>query len=158
MTRLIPALLLLVASFSAPQAQEGGAPPAVDFPRSDVTIETARGASHRFTVELATTPQQQARGLMFRETLPQDHGMLFVFDRPRPLSFWMRNTPLSLDMLFLDAGGRVINIAARTKPMSDTTYRSEGSARAVLEINAGLSQLLGIAPGDRVVHPLLDGG
>lgn len=160
MIRLIPALLLLFVTVAAPQAQEvqgQDTPPEVSFPRSELSIETARGASHRFTVELATSRLQVARGLMFRESMPQNHGMLFVFDSPRPLSFWMRNTPISLDMLFIDGRGRIVNIARRTMPMSDTTYTSTGPARAVLEINGGLSDLLGIAPGDRVVHAMLGG-
>jgi hypothetical protein len=160
MFRLIPALLLLVVTVSAPLAQEDqgiDAPPEVRFDRSEVTIETARGASHRFTVEMATNPMQRARGLMFRESMPQTHGMLFVFDSPRRLSFWMRNTLIPLDMLFLDRDGRVINIARRTTPRSDRSYQSAGPALAVLEINGGLSGLLGIAPGDRVIHPRLGG-
>ena len=158
MTRLIPALLLLFVTVAAPQAQEvqgQDTPPEVSFPRSELSVETARGASHRFTVELATSRMQWARGLMFRDSLPQSHGMLFVFDSPRQLSFWMRNTRISLDMLFIDTQGRIVNIARRTTPMSDTTDSSTGPALAVLEINGGLSDVLGIAPGDRVVHSLL---
>jgi hypothetical protein len=78
--------------------------------------------------------------------------MLFVFDPPRPASFWMRNTLISLDMLFIDADGRIVNIAERTTPQSDAPHRSAGPVRAVLEINGGLSAMLGIAPGDRVAH------
>ena len=163
MTRFVPALLLLVVVFlpaamaQAQQTSDEQIPPEVFFPRSQLSVETSRGATHQFTVELATSSDQQRRGLMFRDSMAQNHGMLFVFDTPRPLSFWMRNTRISLDMLFLDSQGRVVNIARRTTPMTDTGYRSAGPAKAVLEINAGLSDLLGIAPGDRVIHSLLGG-
>ena len=153
---VVPMLLLSPVHLRSQEARDTReTPPEVFFPRSELTIETARGATHRFTVELATSSEQHQRGLMFRDTMAQSHGMLFVFDISRPLSFWMRNTRISLDMLFLDAQGRVINIARRTTPMSEAAYRSAGPARAVLEINGGLSDLLGIAPGDRVLHSLL---
>ena len=169
MIRLISALLLFAVVDLPPEAQAQQqipssqqtpgqqTPPEVFFSRSELLVETSRGATHRFTVELATSPEQQRRGLMFRDHLPQNQGMLFIFETPRPLSFWMRNTRISLDMLFLDTQGRVVNIARRTTPMSDTAYRSAGPAKAVLEINAGLSDLLGIAPGDQVIHSRLGG-
>ncbi|NBC34029.1 MAG: DUF192 domain-containing protein [Alphaproteobacteria bacterium] len=128
------------------------AQPQPTLPTEELRIESGSGGDYRFTVELAVTPQQQARGLMFREEMAPDHGMLFLFDPVRPVSFWMRNTPLSLDMLFIDAEGLITNIAARTTPMSDRSYASAGPVRAVLEVNAGVAALLGIEPGDRVIH------
>ena len=117
-----------------------------------LSIETEDGRRYPFTVELALTREQQARGLMFREEMAPDHGMLFLFDSVRPVSFWMRNTPLSLDMLFIAADGTIVNIAEQTTPLSDQSYPSDGPVRAVLEVNAGLTALLGIEPGDRLIY------
>ena len=119
---------------------------------SELWIETAGGARYRFEVELAVTPEQQARGLMHREEMAADAGMLFVFEPVRPVSFWMRNTLISLDMLFVGADGRIVNIGERTVPLSEESVPSDGPVRAVLEINGGLSDMLGIRPGDKVVH------
>lgn len=140
---------LAVLSFPAGPV---AAQPQPTLPTDDLWIETGAGGRYHFTVELAVTPQQQGRGLMFREEMAADHGMLFLFEPVRPVSFWMRNTPLSLDMLFVEADGTIANIAARTTPLSDRSYPSAGPVRAVLEINGGVSALLGIEPGDRVVH------
>jgi len=140
---------LAVLSFPAGPATAQPQPP---LPTEDLWIETGSGGRYHFTVEMALTPRQQGRGLMFREEMAPDHGMLFLFEPERPVSFWMRNTPLSLDMLFIDAEGIVTNIAARTTPMSDRSYPSAGPVRAVLEINGGVAALLGIEPGDRVIH------
>ncbi|MEL6475910.1 MAG: DUF192 domain-containing protein [Pseudomonadota bacterium] len=109
-----------------------------------------------FTVELARTPEEQARGLMFRPFLPRDAGMLFIMEPPRLASFWMRNTMISLDLVFIDRAGRVVNVAARAVPYSEAPLRSEGEVRAVLEINGGLAEALGIGPGTRAVHPVFD--
>jgi len=147
--RLLPTLFALVAVAAAlPALGQGEAALATD----DLWIETDDGNRYHFAVELALTPPEQARGLMHRESMAPDAGMLFVFDPPRPASFWMRNTLISLDMLFIGADGRIVNIAERTPPQTDHPHRSAGPVRAVLEINGGLSDLLGIAPGDRVVH------
>src|SRR3546814_13364569 len=89
---------------------------------------------------------------MHRENLAPDAGMLFLFDQAQPLSFWMKNTLIPLDMLFLAADGRIINIRERTKPLDLGSYRSTAPAVAVLEINGGISRLLGIEAGARVVH------
>jgi uncharacterized membrane protein (UPF0127 family) len=112
-------------------------------------------------VEIADTRQSRARGLMHR-VLPDDEtGMLFIFPRAQPRTFWMRNTPASLDMLFADAERRIIHIARETMPMSDRTYPSKGAARYVLETRAGFAERHGIAPGDRFDYfpvPLLRHG
>ena len=105
-----------------------------------------------FSLEVADDPDEQARGLMFRPALPADAGMLFIFDPPRPASFWMRNTMIPLDMIFIDDTGRVESIAERTDPYSERVSSSQGDVRAVLEINGGLSRELGIRPGDQVIH------
>ena len=122
---------------------------------SELWIETARGGRFSFTVELAVTSEQQAQGLMFRESMAPDAGMLFVFDRVRQAAFWMKNTLIPLDMLFIGADGRIVNIAERTTPLSTESVPSAAPVQAVLEINGGLSRMLGIAPGDRVIHELL---
>ena len=105
---------------------------------------------HPFAVELATNEAERARGLMFRKELPDGQGMLFDFEREEPVSFWMHNTYISLDMIFIRGDGRILSIAANTEPMSDKLVPSGGPVRAVLEVIAGTADKLGIAPGDRV--------
>ena len=107
-----------------------------------------------FKVELADTPEAQARGLMFRDALGDFEGMIFPSDTPAPRSFWMKNTPLSLDIIFIGADGRIINIAANTEPYSLASVTSKGPAGAVLELRAGRAAALGIVPGDRVIYKL----
>ena len=85
------------------------------------------------------------------------HGMLFDFQTPQPVAFWMKNTPLPLDMLFIDAMGTVVRIAANTVPFSETPVPSEQPIRAVLEVNAGTAQQLGIRPGAKVRHAIFSG-
>ena len=111
---------------------------------------------HAFTVELARTAQEQAMGLMYRRNQPADHGMLFTYRRPREVSFWMRNTFVPLDILFIGEDGRIGRIAADTTPLSEAPIPSDGPVRAVLEVNAGTAERLGIEVGDRVEHPLFD--
>lgn len=121
------------------------------LPIEQLTVETASGA-RSFDVEIADEELERNRGLMFRREMASDHGMLFDFDPPRPVGFWMRNTHLSLDIIFIGSDGRILNIAESTTPYSEANIPSHGAARGVLEINAGLSRELGIAPGDRVRH------
>ncbi|GGK18320.1 DUF192 domain-containing protein [Salinarimonas ramus] len=109
---------------------------------------------HDFQVELAATPEERARGLMFRRSMPQDQGMLFDFQRVQPLAMWMRNTYISLDMLFIDADGTIVRIAQNTEPLSERTIPSGQPVLSVLELNGGVTSRLGIEPGDRVEHPL----
>jgi uncharacterized membrane protein (UPF0127 family) len=120
---------------------------------NELTIETAAG-SHRFTIELADTPETRARGLMFRRSMLPDHGMLFDFKIEQPVAFWMKNTPLPLDMLFIDGKGVIVQIAADTTPFSEAPIPSRQPIRAVLEVNAGTAERLKIAVGDRVRHPI----
>jgi uncharacterized membrane protein (UPF0127 family) len=123
----------------------------------ELVIETPVG-SHRFTIELAATPGERARGLMFRRSMRPDHGMLFDFQTPQPVAFWMKNTPLPLDMLFIDATGTIVRIAADTVPFSETPVPSEQPIRAVLEVNAGTAERLGIELGAKLRHPIFGGG
>ena len=119
----------------------------------ELVIETPGGA-HHFTIELAATPGERARGLMYRQSMRPDHGMLFDFQTEQPVAFWMKNTPLPLDMLFIDGTGVVLQIAADAEPFSETPIPSEQPIRAVLELNAGTAARFGIEPGARVRHPI----
>jgi uncharacterized membrane protein (UPF0127 family) len=123
------------------------------FERTSLEIESASGTLN-FEVELASTPEQRRQGLMFRESLAADQGMLFDFGDTVPVTMWMRNTLIPLDMLFIDADGRIARIVADTEPLSDAVIGSGDPVRAVLELAAGTSAELGIAVGDRVVHPI----
>jgi uncharacterized protein len=105
---------------------------------------------HAFAVELAANDADRSRGLMFRKELPDGHGMLFDFEREQPVSFWMHNTYISLDMIFIRNDGRILRIAESTEPLSDRLIPSGGPVRAVLEVIAGTAHKLGIEPGDRV--------
>ena len=111
---------------------------------------TSAGKEIAFKVELAQSLQEQAKGLMFRTELGADEGMLFPFDPPKPASFWMRNTVIPLDLLFIAPDGRISNIAAQAKPYDETKLRSDGSVKAVLELRGGRAAELGIVPGDTV--------
>lgn len=123
----------------------------IDFPEGTLEIETSEGERHRFDVELALTAQQRSLGLMFRQELPEDAGMLFVYPRPQVITMWMKNTPLPLDMLFIGADNRIVKIARRTIPYSTATISSGQAAKAVLELNGGTADRLGIQAGDKVV-------
>src|SRR5690625_1710902 len=128
MRLLVPLLLLLLASNTTA---------AVEWERDQLVIETRDGQQHHFNVELAQTDEQRARGLMFRESLAEDAGMLFLYQRDRPLSMWMKNTLISLDMFFIDRRGRIVRIAERTTPLSERSISSGRPARAVLEVPGG---------------------
>lgn len=141
----VMALLLLVVAFPAMALES--------FQKSKLTVETAGGGKFRFNVELALTPGQQAQGLMYRQSMPADAGMLFVYDRVQPASFWMKNTLIPLDMLFIAADGRIVNIHERAVPESLDSVSSDGPVKAILELNGGMAARLGIRPGDRVVSP-----
>lgn len=125
------------------------------FKKSTLTIVTDKGR-YDFDVEMALTPRQHAQGLMFRRTLAPDAGMLFDYRRPEPVSMWMKNTYIPLDMLFIASDGRIVNIAERTVPRSTEIIPSDGPVRAVLEVNGGTAARLGIEPGDKVIHPIFE--
>ncbi len=117
-----------------------------------VELKGQRGAS-RFSVEIADDDEERARGLMFREHMPTSAGMLFIYDTPAPVSFWMRNTLIPLDMIFVDARGVVTSVHSNARPRDETPIPGKGLVRAVLEINGGLAGRLGISAGDVMRHP-----
>ncbi len=117
----------------------------------------SKNGVHPFAVEMAVTPEEQSKGLMFRKELPEGQGMLFDFRRDQEATFWMKNTYVPLDMIFIRADGRIHRIAANTTPLSEALVSSGGPVRAVLEVVAGTAKKLGIAPGDRVAHPMFNG-
>lgn len=112
--------------------------------RIPLTVTTADGAEHVFQVEIAETPEQRGRGLMFREELAADHGMLFIFPRRERIAMWMRNTPIPLDMLFISDDGRVRQVHERAVPYSEATISSRRRVRYVLELAGGTAERLGI--------------
>lgn len=120
-------------------------------------IVTANG-KHNFSVELARTREEQDKGLMFRRELPDGQGMLFDFTTEQTVAFWMENTYISLDIIFINGDGRIRRIAENAEPLSKTTIPSDGPVRAVLEVIGGTARKLGIKEGDRVVHPIFSGG
>jgi uncharacterized membrane protein (UPF0127 family) len=113
-------------------------------------VVVTQSGEHIFTVEWALTPEERARGLMFREQMAPDHGMVFDFLVEQPESFWMKNTPLSLDIIFIHANGTVARIARNTVPFSERNIPSGVPVRYVLEVVAGTSDRIGLAGGDTV--------
>ena len=149
MTRLFAVIFAFAVSFGLIQdaAQSAG------LVQTPLTIETA-GGPRNFTVEIADNDLTRERGLMFRTALAADRGMLFDFITPQETSFWMKNTLIPLDMLFVRADGVIANIKADAKPGDLTPIPSDGPIRAVIEIAGGGAAKLGIKPGDRVKHPI----
>lgn len=136
------ALAALLASMSA------SAQPADGKPQS-LPITTIRVGPHPVAAEVAATPDQRTIGLMYRFSLPADHGMLFVFPQPQPLSFWMRNTYIPLSIAYIDAEGRILNVVEMA-PRSDATHPSRGEALYALEMRKGWFADKGVGPGTRV--------
>ncbi len=124
------------------------------LPEETLVIVTRDGQRHAFRVEMALDPQQQMVGLMFRDRVGPEEGMLFDWGAPRESAMWMRNTLVPLDMLFIAADGRIHRIAERTVPHSLATVESRGPVRATLELAGGTAERLGIRVGDRVQHRL----
>jgi uncharacterized membrane protein (UPF0127 family) len=147
------ALLLLLAALPASFFASSAGAQLQHFATSELTIVSATGP-HRFTVEVAETSAQMEQGLMFRRSMPPDAGMLFDYKAPTVATMWMRNTFIPLDMLFVDAQGRIVNIRERAVPQSLDVIAAAAPVRAVIELNGGTAARLGIAPGDRVEHPI----
>jgi uncharacterized membrane protein (UPF0127 family) len=125
------------------------APPAGRLRTEPLSIATAKGVTH-FTVEIADTDATREHGLMFRKSLGPNEGMLFDFGAPQPVSFWMKNTLISLDMLFIGPDGRVVSVAHNAVPMDETPIPSGGPVTGVLEIRGGRAAEIGAEPGDLV--------
>lgn len=119
------------------------------FERLEIVTRTG---VHVFDVEVAITPEQRATGLMHRKELPEGRGMLFDFEGEGPVTMWMKNTYVSLDMIFIHADGRIARVAENTTPLSLAVISAGVPVKAVLEVVAGTARKLGIAPGDRVAH------
>ena len=146
---LLPGLALLLASRT--NAQTGPQP---RLPEERLVIVSRDGARHEFRVEMAVQPEHQTVGLMFREAVGPNEGMLFDWGAPRESSMWMKNTLVPLDMLFIAADGRVHRVAERTVPHSLAPIDSRGPVRATLELAGGTAERLDIRVGDRVQHRL----
>ncbi len=148
-------LMLAVLSILLPLLTPTGRPlRAAELQTLEIASKTG---VHPFEVEMAVTPEETTRGLMFRRGLPEGHGMLFDFKRDQEVSFWMKNTYVSLDMIFIRSDGRIMRIAENTEPLSERLVPSGAPVRAVLEVIAGTAKKLGIAPGDQVAHPIFKG-
>ncbi|WEK48882.1 MAG: DUF192 domain-containing protein [Candidatus Kaistia colombiensis] len=120
--------------------------------QGEIHVATKSG-QHKLSVEWAVTPSEREHGLMGRETMAPNHGMLFDFGSEQPLYFWMKNTPLSLDMIFIKADGRTSHIERATTPFSEDLIPGGEPARYVLELVAGSAERLALAPGDRFAIP-----
>lgn len=154
-------LLLLVAALTAHADTTSGEdrqPMLLPVQETPLTIKRNGETVASFEIEVADDGAERARGLMFRNELPDDRAMLFVFPDSRQVYFWMENTPRPLDILFATPDGEIITIAKDTTPFSRDPISSGGAVRYVLEINAGLADRLGIAPGDTMVQPLIGAG
>ncbi|MFN4042241.1 MAG: DUF192 domain-containing protein [Brevundimonas sp.] len=150
--RILMAGALFLMAGTAACAQASGPVDATGRALEPLTVTTATGA-HEFLVEIADTEELRQRGLMYRDPLPDDRGMLFQFPQSTEQSFWMRNTPSSLDIIYIDPRGRIVSIAKQVTPMSDTPIPSYGAANGVLEVRAGRADEIGAKPGDMVTHP-----
>jgi uncharacterized membrane protein (UPF0127 family) len=119
------------------------------------TLEIAsKSGVHVFAVEIADTDASREKGLMFRKSLPEGQGMLFDFHEEQPVGFWMQNTYIPLDMIFIRGDGSILRIAENTEPLSTRIIPSGGPVRAVLELIGGSARKFGIAPGDKVAFPI----
>jgi uncharacterized membrane protein (UPF0127 family) len=147
------AILVLLVLLAAGVAAGDGIAQLQQFGRSELTVVTATGR-HLFHVEVARSDAQMMQGLMFRRELAPDAGMIFEYKHPTVATMWMRNTLIPLDMLFVDAHGRIVNIHERAVPQSDAIVAATAPVRAVIELNGGTAARLGLKPGDRVLFPI----
>lgn len=144
-------ILSLLWTLGVALAQDGGEPMRLPVDQAPLTIENAGSLQ----IEIAETNEQRARGLMFRTDFPDDRGMLFVFERTGPLGFWMKNTPLPLDLVFIGEDGRVVGVLPG-EPYSTDGISPGVPARFVLEVKRGIAEKAGIAEGVRLSHPRID--
>ncbi len=126
-------------------------------PADQHTLEiVSKTGIHVFSVEIADTEAAREKGLMFRKKLPEGQGMLFDFHREQDVTFWMQNTYIPLDIIFIRANGEILRIAENTEPLSTKLIPSDGPVLAVLEVIGGTASKFGIAPGDRIAHPIFN--
>lgn len=149
--RILLALAFSAATLTSACAQNAPLD-AAGRPLEPLTVVTLSG-EHKFMVEIADDDDERQRGLMFRPPLADDRGMLFQFPQASEQSFWMRNTPSSLDILYIDPQGRIVSIARHATPYSEAPIPSNGPANGVLELRAGRADEIGARPGDQVKHP-----
>ena len=151
---VIAALLLFGSAGAwlalAPQPQKTAE--GIQFRKETIDLVTAGGV-RKLHVELAVTPAELAYGLMFRTSLADDHGMLFLYSETREVRMWMRNTYIPLDMVFIRPDGTVLRVEPNTEPLSERIIESGGSVSAVLEMAGGATQRIGLKPGDKIIHP-----
>lgn len=150
----LKASLCLAAALAVFAASTGRAE-ALSCDADHVVIETQSG-SHTFSVAVADDAAERARGLMFVEAMDEDAGMLFVYPKPRPVNFWMKNTLIPLDMIFTDQSGTIVSIHENAIPHDETAIFGGEAVFSVLEINAGVSKAKSIAIGDVLLHPAYD--
>lgn len=141
---------LAFAPFAA-HAQAEPTGPQPELPKVPLVIVTHDGKRHRFDVEVARTAMEQTIGLMFRKSVAADSGMLFVWPEPQESEMWMKNTLVPLDMVFIEADGTIRHIAEDTVPHSLAIIDSHGKVKATLELQGGITEKLGIVPGDKVL-------
>lgn len=142
--RFIAALMLVLSSLSVANAQQF----------ETLKILTAQGHTHAFQIEVAKSDQERMQGLMYRQSMPANQGMIFDYKTPQHVAMWMKNTYIPLDMLFIRADGVIARIATNTEPLSTRSISSGEPVLAVLELNGGLTARLGIHAGDRVEYSL----
>lgn len=142
-----PIVLAALCSFAATNAH-------AEAPVAVVTVTSANGDGHEFVLEVADTEERRQRGLMFRKELPEDGGMIFIYDPPQVAAMWMKNTLIPLDMVFVDAGNRIAHVATRTTPHSLEPISAGVPVAAVIELNGGTCDRLGMGVGDRVHYEL----
>lgn len=137
-----------------PAMAQAGQPMLLPVDPAPLLVETA-GGEVRFSVEIADSDAERSAGLMFRRVMPDDRGMLFVFDQTRRVAFWMKNTPMALDLIFVGEDGLVADILPGV-PYSEASIAPRAAVRFVLEVKAGTAQKAGIVAGDRLRHPVID--
>jgi uncharacterized membrane protein (UPF0127 family) len=145
--------LLAIALLLSP-VRAGEAPMILPTDPTPLVVDGANGP-HSFSIEIANTPQEQEQGLMYRRSMPDDHGMLFAFDQSEPLAFWMKNTPMPLDLVFVSSRGEVRAVRQGT-PFSTDIISPNEPVRFVLELKAGIAEKAGISEGVVMRHPVIE--
>ncbi len=148
MRKILSAILIIILTI--PLAACGG-----DSDSSKtLIIESKNGQKHIFNIDIAADSESRIRGLMFVEDMPKDKGMLFVYPSEMEASFWMKNTLIPLDIIFIKSDGTINHIYHMAMPLDETSISSQGTVKAALEINGGLAAKLGIKTGDKIIHSI----